>query len=246
MAGRGRPPKPKEQRTGGYFYTDEETAVVKYIQTNSAKEKNDLYEATLKPAFTRMIESIIRKYFRENITQEDFQMYFDDTMYHVIEMMPKFKPERGKKAYSYIGTIARHYVLGRLIDKRKILLRDVCFDDISDELNDCEKLSYNINNSYNSDLSEIIVQTTFKINELISEENNQKLSHNEMLVGKALVELMSNWDDVFTDLGSNKFNKSSILLYLKDTTNLSTAEVRSSMRKYKNIYSKTKSNIFET
>ena len=245
MAGRGRPPKPKEQRTDGYFYTDEETAVVKYIQTNSAKEKNDLYESTLKPAFTRMIESIIRKYFREDIALDDFQMYFNDTMYHVIEMMPKFKPERGKKAYSYIGTIARHYVLGRLIDKRKVTLRDVCYDDMSEEINDCEKYSYSINNQYNSDMSEIIVETTFKINNLISEEYNQKLSHNELLVGNALVELMTNWDESFADMGSNKFNKSTILLYLKETTNLSTNDVRKSMRKFKNIYLKTKENILQ-
>ena len=113
------------------------------------------------------------------------------------------------------------------------------------EINDCEKYSYSINNQYNSDMSEIIVETTFKINNLISEEYNQKLSHNELLVGNALVELMTNWDESFADMGSNKFNKSTILLYLKETTNLSTNDVRKSMRKFKNIYLKTKENILQ-
>jgi len=243
MAKRGRPPKPKEERTGFYFYTDEENAVVAYIKSKSRKEKNDIFKTILEVPFTKMIESIIRRYFKDNITQEDFQVYFNDTMGHVIEKMVLYDKNRCKKAYSYIGTIVRNYVLSRLIDNRKALLRDAQFDDLSDELNEDINYSYNISDHHNSDMTEIIDLTTSKINELLM-DGKQKLIYNEMLVGKALVELMSNWDEVFTDLGSNKFNKSSILFYLKETTNLSTKEVRSSMRKFKTIYNKTKEIVY--
>ena len=243
MAKRGRPPKPREERTGFYFYTDEENAVVAYIKSESAREKNELFETILKAPFTKMIESIIRRYFKDNITQEEFQTYFNEAMSHVIEKMVLYDKSRSKKAYSYIGTIVRNYVLSRLIDNRKALLRDAQFDDMSDELNEDVNYSYNINDQHSSDMTEIIEETTDRINNLIN-DGTQKLSHNELLVGKALVEIMSNWDDVFTDLGSNKFNKSTILLYLKEITNLSTKEVRSSMRKFKTVYNKTKETIY--
>ena len=243
MAKRGRPSKPKEERTGLYFYTDEENAVVAYIKSNSAREKDVIFRTILEAPFTKMIESIIRRYFKDNISQEDFQLYFNDAMGHVIEKMVLYDKKRCKKAYSYIGTIVRNYVLSRLIDNRKALLRDAQFDDMSEELNEDVNYSYDINDQHSSDMTEIIEETTEKINDLIT-DGTQKITYNEMLVGKALVEIMSNWDDVFTDLGSNKFNKSSMLLYLKETTNLSTNEVRSSMRKFKNVYNKTKENVY--
>ena len=47
---------------------------------------------------------------------------------------------------------------------------------------------------------------------------------------------MTNWDELFFDLGSNKFNKSSILFFLKEMTLLSTKEIRDGMKKYKSAY----------
>jgi hypothetical protein len=47
---------------------------------------------------------------------------------------------------------------------------------------------------------------------------------------------MTNWDDIFAQMGSNKFNKSSVLLFLKESTNMNTKEIRDSMRIYKKRY----------
>ena len=63
-----------------------------------------------------------------------------------------------------------------------------------------------------------------------------KLNENEIKVGKALINLMQNWDELFAQMGSNKFNKSSILLFLKETTMLNTKEIRDAIRVYKRKY----------
>jgi hypothetical protein len=55
-------------------------------------------------------------------------------------------------------------------------------------------------------------------------------------VGMALVNLMRNWNDLFAQMGSNKFNKSSILLFLKETTMLNTKEIRDALKIYKKKY----------
>jgi hypothetical protein len=47
---------------------------------------------------------------------------------------------------------------------------------------------------------------------------------------------MTSWEDLFAQMGSNKFNKSSILLFLKETTLLNTKQIRDGMRKYKAAY----------
>ena len=82
-----------------------------------------------------------------------------------------------------------------------------------------------------------------KLKESIANKDRDKLSPNEVKVGYALIDLMTNWEDVFAVLGSNKFNKSSILMYLKETTLLSTKEIRNSMRKYKMLYFDTKKSL---
>lgn len=242
--GRGRPPKPVEERTGFYFYTDEENAVVSYIKTDSAKIKNELFEKYLKIAFTRLIESILRKYFKDKISVAEFQMYFNNTMYHVLENMVSFNPNRNKKAYSYIGTIAKNFILTELINKRKVLLRDICYDDMSEDLNNNSELSCGIVNQYNADLNEVMIETSNRIKHMLSDQYKKKMTETELLVGRSIVNLMDNWDDMFIDLGSNKYNKSVILLYLKESTNLSTKELRSSMRKFKTTYFKTKESVF--
>jgi hypothetical protein len=69
----------------------------------------------------------------------------------------------------------------------------------------------------------------------IPEKN--KLTENERKVGEMLIEILSNWEITFDDMdGSNKFNKISILSTLRDGTNLSTKDIRSAMKRYKELY----------
>ena len=75
-----------------------------------------------------------------------------------------------------------------------------------------------------------------KVNNMIDKKETYKLNDTQVKVGKALIELLSNWEDLFARMGSNKFNKSSILLFLKETTLLSTKEIRDAMKVYKLKY----------
>jgi cell division topological specificity factor len=70
-----------------------------------------------------------------------------------------------------------------------------------------------------------------------------KLTPNEIKVGNALHMLLNNWEDLFARMGSNKFNKSSILLFLQESTLLNTNEIRSAMKKYKSVYGKIREKV---
>jgi hypothetical protein len=65
---------------------------------------------------------------------------------------------------------------------------------------------------------------------------NQNLSENEMKLGEALIEIFQRYDEIFLSTKNNKFNKNIILLSLREMTNLSTKEIRASLKKYKTIY----------
>ena len=59
MAKRGRKPSGKRK---GYFYEEQEQAVIDYINAYAAEEKARIFNDILSPAFTKMVESIIRRY----------------------------------------------------------------------------------------------------------------------------------------------------------------------------------------
>lgn len=88
MAKRGR--KPKEKK--GYFYENEEEAIVRYINETNIVEKNKIFNGVLYPALTKMIESIIRRY-KLFVPDEEFEQNFGDTISYLLTKINHFKPE---------------------------------------------------------------------------------------------------------------------------------------------------------
>ena len=88
MAKRGR--KPKERK--GYFYENEEKAIVDYINETNIVEKNKIFNTILYPALTKMIESIIRRY-KLFVPDEEFEQNFSDTISYLLTKINHFKPE---------------------------------------------------------------------------------------------------------------------------------------------------------
>ena len=72
-----------------------------------------------------------------------------------------------------------------------------------------------------------------ELEDFIKTEN---LNENEKKLGSALYDLFDNYDTIFVGTGNNKFNKNIILLSLREMTNLNTKEIRSSIKKYRNLY----------
>lgn len=235
MSKRGR--KPSTDRKG-YFYEKEEKAVVDYLNSNDIDEKNEIYNTIIKPAFNKMIESIIRRY-NLYIPDEDFNQTFDDTASFLLTKLNKFKPEKNKKAYSYCGTVCKNYLIHRVNQFKKEQKRILPFEDVMNEFNDSIKFSSIVDENHNF-VNELMDKTLNNINEMISDDSNIILSPNEKKVGLALKNLLENWEQVLSTNGSTKLNKSAVLFFLRDNTNLNTKELRDCMKKFKINYFNTK------
>jgi len=238
MAKRGRKPS-KEKK--GYWYAEQEQAVRDFISANTQEEKEKIFNTVLKPALSRMTESIIRRYNLYPPT-ESFQDTFDDTMSFLVTKIDNFNPDSGYKSYSYFGTIIKNYLIYKINQFAKNQKRNSSYDayntDEMSNITDAIRYSYNNNNSSTdiAFLGELMKKTADDISKILSEPDKNRLTKNQIKVGNALVEILTNWEDIFDQMGSNKFNKSSILLFLKETTLLSTKEVRDSMKNFKNNY----------
>lgn len=243
MGKRGRKPSGKRK---GYWYEDEENAFLEYLSASTKDEKEKIFNEKLLTAFTKMTESIIRRY---NLypPDETFQETFDDTMSFLMTKIENFNPESGYKSYSYCGTIIKNYLIYKINQFAKNQKRNSSYDAYDTEemssINDAMRYSYNDDSSKLAFLNELMKKTAKDIQEVVDEPEKNKLSENQIKVGKALVELLNNWEDLFSRMGSDKFNKSSILLFLKETTLLSTKEIRDSMKSYRSMYYLLKKNM---
>ena len=214
-----------------YFDVREETAVRNFLIAESAEEKNKIYNEFLRAPLDKMISSIIRRYklYRKDM---DFNEIHVDTHSFLMTKVDKFKPSKNKKAYSYFGTICKNYLMGQIIKDQKEINRKVSYEDISSSIEERPDMSYRID--------EEVVESDFVINEYLSELklfiDNESLNENEKKLGYALVDLFENYEKIFSGAENNKFNKNVILLSLREMTNLSTKEIRGSIKKFKKLY----------
>lgn len=239
----------KKERKG-YFYEEQEMAVKEYVLATDKNKKNKIFNTILLPAFTTMIESIIRRY-NLHIPNEEFTETFNDTISFLMSKIEHFDPDKiskktGKKikAYSYCGTICKNHLLHKRIEYGKELERALSYDEMSEELND--NLRYSINDVENNTFTtDIMTGAIMAIKHIMSDNCKVSLSDKEILVGNALIDLLENWEEILSTNGSNKLNKSVILYHLRESTRLSTKEVRDSMKKYKKAYYQVKEKIMQ-
>lgn len=230
MAKRGR--KPKNERRG-YFYEEQEAAVKKYLETEDPEERNEVFNTVLKPAFTKMIESIIRRY-KLYVPEEEFEETFNDTMSFLSSKMANFNPTKHYKAYSYYGTICKNYLIYKINQFKKKVERNEQYDDVYERFQN--NINYALDEIDGKPLAEeLVVNIQKKIHEMINDETSD-LTENEKKVGLAMCDLFENWEDILCSDGSNKLQKSSILYFLREETMMNTKELRDSMRKFKDAY----------
>ena len=78
-----------------------------------------------------------------------------------------------------------------------------------------------------------------------AKEGNHELTETDRKVGRAVTYLLKHWNEVFEDMGSNKFNKSSVILYIQDMTNLPSRDVKRSLKLYSEGYFNAKNDFLK-
>ena len=220
--------KPKQVN---YFDVAEEQAVIRFLEATSYEERNKIYNEFLRKPLDKMISSIIRRYklYRKDM---DFEEIHVDTHSFLMTKIEKFKPSKEKKAYSYFGTICKNYLMGQIIKDQKDINRKISYEDISSNLENNEDYAYHIDND-NLDSEKVIKRFLEELNTFLETES---LNENEIKLGHALYDIFNDYEQIFIGNDNNKFNKNIILLTLREMTNLTTKEIRSSMKRYKVMY----------
>ena len=223
--------KGRKPTTNNYFDEREETAVRSFLVAETQEEKNKIYNEFLKDPLDKMISSIIRRYklYRRDM---NFEEVHTDTHSFLMTKIDKFKPSKEKKAYSYFGTICKNYLMGQIMKDQKEMNRKISYEDISYDLSNRPDFSYTIEEDDMT--SEIIIKKFLEKLKVDLEESI--INEDEKKLGSAIYDLFENYSLIFPDSNNNKFNKNIILFELREMTNLSTKEIRTSIKKFKKLY----------
>ena len=176
----------RKRKNDLYFGPEQEEAVLLYLGTDDELEKNAIYNKWLRAPLDKMIESIIRKYdlYRKGETFEDLH---SDTLSFLITKADKFESSKGKKAYSYYGTICKNYILGLLINDEKKKKQLSSYEGMSSELEKRDDFQYELADTEFT-MDKFIKKLIESINEELEGESligKKKISENE--IGRAHV-----------------------------------------------------------
>jgi len=240
----------KKKKSNYYFDQKEENALIQYLNTDSQLEKNKIYNEVLKEPFQKMIQSILRRYptYLGNYTIEEVESF---GLVHLLDQMSGFKPDKNKKAFSYLQTIVRNYFIDHSKKNFKNLKINISYEDYQTEINENVKYSYEME-SDETNIRNLINITVNKIEKYIN--NNDNLKTNELKVGRAVINIFKNWEILFLETTpegkynkkiTNKFAKNKILLLLKEQTNLTTKEIRMALKPFRDIYFDEKMKFFD-
>lgn len=230
----------KTKKKNGYFYEEQEQAVLDYLNETDPILKNQIFLEKLWQPICTMVESIIRRY-KLFVPDEPYEDTFYDTISFLITKLDKFEP--GKyKAYSYYGTICKNYLIGKIQQFNKLQERNPLYTNVHENFNKIEFSS--IIDIFDTNIAEESIHKLIKkIKKMINEKDDIPLKDSEVKLGESLVTLLENWDYILTTDGSPKLNKSAILLFLKDNTGLDAKGIRDNIKKYKKEFKIIKGGI---
>lgn len=219
-----------------YWFKEQEKAVVDFITCNDEYEKNKIFNQFLYKPLCKLIENIIFTYklYRTDAEVKDIQQ---ECLSFLITKIEKFNPKTGAQAFSYLGTIAKHKLMG---DKRESYKKTKTNIDIDEHMEEASAKPENIYEMEDdSELDSLLQFFGDIINQLQEEiENkNSKMLSNDRRVAEAIIHIFQNHEML------QAYNKNKIYLYFKERTMLHTKDVTYSLQRLKKFYKTYKINF---
>ena len=203
----------KKKKGVQYFTQDTEDAIVLYNNTTDFEEKSKIYREGIHHGFFKLTENIIHTfkfYYTEVENIEDLQ---HEVITFLLSKIHLFNPEKGAKAFSYFGTIAKRYLI---LSNQKNYKKRIDTSPI-ELLEDDEKHSYDMEESpYNERLSNFIDlytdYCTKNIYKLFPKEYDAQIAD-------AILEVFRKREHL------DVFNKKALYIYIREQVDVKTPKI---------------------
>lgn len=214
------------------YWTDvQEDAVKEYLRLPAESPQSEkIFVDHIYGPLKKLIENIMFTY-RLSLSDVSIDEQVMDTMSFVTYKMRKYDPEKGCKAFSYYGTIAKNYMLAQRTKKYNNKIKTV---DIEDVLGFEFDQGLFEDNEFEKDTNSYQFLFTLVADELeIMIETNLTLDPNVYKVSGIVIYLLRNYQVI------NVHNKRQFYLLAREYTGLSAKEITKALVKIKESFSKT-------
>ena len=203
----------KKKKGIQYFTQDTEDAIVLYNNTTDFELKSRIYNDRIHYGFFKLTENIIHTfkfYYTEVDNIEDLQ---HEVITFLLSKIHLFNPERGAKAFSYFGTIAKRYLI--LSNQKNYKKR---IDTIGlDALEEDEEHSYSIDDSSHDERLSMFIDIyveycTKHIYTLFPKEYDAQIAD-------AILELFRKRENL------DIFNKKALYIYIREIIDVKTPKI---------------------
>ena len=203
----------KPKKSGVYFTQETENAIVLYNTTLDSEIRSKIYQSEIHYAFFKLTENIIHTfkfYYTEVDNIEDLQ---HEVITFLLSKIHLFNPERGAKAYSYFGTIAKRYLILYNTKNYKKRVDSVPVEDLEQD----ESYSYSIDDTPKNEflsnyIDEFVVYCSSNIYELFPKDSDAQIAD-------AILELFRKRENI------DIFNKKALYIYIREMIDAKTPKI---------------------
>jgi vesicle coat complex subunit len=214
----------KPKTSGMYFTQETENAIIEYNNTLDFEVRSRIYSDRIHYAFFKLTENIIHTfkfYYTEVDNIQDLQ---HEVISFLLSKIHLFNPDKGAKAYSYFGTIAKRYLI---ISNTKNYKKRVDKAPV-EELESDERHSYNIddtpaNQKLNVFMDQYVDYCSKNINTLFSKDGDAKIAD-------AILELFRKRESI------EIFNKKALYIYIREIIDAKTPKITKISNKLYDIF----------
>ena len=252
---RGRPRKHSVTSATGDYFREFEDSILLYNSLEDKPARDKLFREKMNKPLRLMVQTILRRYYRSrgfpiDLTDEELIV---ETMSFITGILHRFDSTRGTKCYSYIQTVIKHYFESvfrgyfksnfkyeRCGENVNIIQKMYTLEDVPNIIDTTD----DDENDHDEMVKSIINETINDIQHSIENMEECNLTENDCLVGTAIVNILTNYEEILgNENTTNKFNKSIILCRISEMTLLNPKTIKISLKKYKEIYKKSKQNL---
>lgn len=208
-----------------YFGPEVDEKIAQYVNEADMSLKNKIFEVDVKPALMKLIESQIYLYGFWRIDDPDTLK--NECLSNLYEILPKFDPTRGKKAFSYFNVVVKNWFIWKIRDKNKRLKQ---------QSENFYGIDHDIVKSNPSlilaSYEDQIIEKEFWVSLFRDMDKWRPLlkKKQEVQVLDSIVFLLQNPQLV------SIYNKKAVFLYIREMTGLTMKQVNHNMNRLKTLY----------
>ena len=211
-----------------YFDKNAHMAIVEFQEAKEREERSKIYVEKIKPSFDKLAENLIYIHGFSN-NKEHFHILKSDCVTFLYEILEKFDPARGSKAFSYFNVCAKNFLIiqNKKATKRKI--RNISIDDESLSLTEKAKIeSYQVIPSQ----EHVMIKEEDKIvlREMLLEIKKRISNPGEVACLDAIITLFNKIEDL------DFLNKRAVFVYLRELSGLNAKQLSVAMSNVRKHY----------